>query len=43
MLIYLLEKTADWYLDRNLRQKGVDWQFTIEGRKTQTQVLVPGD
>lgn len=30
-----------WYVDRNQRQKGVDWQFTTEGARIKLKRLYP--
>jgi len=40
-LLVLNHELAAWYVDRNQRQKGVDWQFTTEDARTRLKRLYP--
>lgn len=37
----LNHELASWYVDRNLSQKGVDWQFTTENARIKLKRLYP--
>ena len=37
----LQEEATAWYVDRNSRQKGIDWQFTIGDARTKLKRLYP--
>ena len=37
----LREKLKAWYVDRNKKQKGVDWQFTMEDARIKLKHLYP--
>ena len=34
-------RTSEWELDRNTRQKGIDWQFTTDKARTKLKRLYP--
>jgi hypothetical protein len=40
-LLDLNHELASWYVDRNQRQKGVDWQFTTEDARIKLKRLYP--
>ena len=40
-LLALNHELASWYVDRNQRQKGVDWQFTTEDARIKLKRLYP--
>jgi len=35
------ERIDAWYVDRNLRQKGIDWQFTKDKARIKLKRLYP--
>lgn len=35
----LQEEATAWYVDRNSRQKGIDWQFTVGDARTKLKRL----
>jgi hypothetical protein len=37
----LNQELASWYVDRNQKQKGVDWQFTTDDARTKLKRLYP--
>ena len=37
----LQEEATAWYVDRNSRQKGNDWQFTVGDAKTKLKRVHP--
>ena len=37
----LQEEATAWYVDRNSRQKGIDWQFTVGDARTNLKCLYP--
>ena len=37
----LNESLAAWHSNRNTRQKGVDWQFTVDDARTKLKHLYP--
>jgi hypothetical protein len=37
----LQQETAAWAADRNAKQKGVDWQFTMEDARVKLKRLYP--
>ena len=37
----LQEEATAWYVNRNSRQKGIDWQFTVDDARTKLKRLYP--
>ncbi|MCE5223398.1 IS630 family transposase, partial [bacterium] len=37
----LNQELTSWYVDRNLKQKGVDWQFTTTDARRKLKRLYP--
>ena len=37
----LQKEATAWYVDRNSRQKGIDWQFTTEDARKKLKHLYP--
>lgn len=37
----LQEEATAWYVDRNRRQKGIDWQFSVDDARTKLKRLYP--
>ena len=37
----LQEEATSWYVDRNKRQKGIDWQFAVGDARTKLKHLYP--
>ena len=37
----LQKEASAWYVDRNKRQKGIDWQFSLGDARTKLKRLYP--
>ena len=37
----LQEEATAWYVDRNRRQKGIDWQFNVADERSKLKRLYP--
>ena len=40
-ITYVYDEAKAWYQDRNHRQKGVDWQFSIGDARIKLKSLYP--
>ena len=37
----LQEEATEWCVDRNRRQKGIDWQFSVDDARSKLKRLYP--